>query len=263
MADPVLEIERLSVRVGETTILSDVSLSVPSGCFVSIIGPNGAGKSTLIRCLDGLLEPDQGSIRIDGRLLGRYSRRALARVVSYVPQSAVGANHFDVATFVEMGRYPHLGPWAALGARDYEEVRKALDMTDTSHLAERSMSSLSGGERQRVMIAAALAQGGSILLLDEPTTFLDYRHQVQVVDLLERLHRRGSMTIVAATHDLNRTVAASDEVLALRDGEVVFRGPARGVYDTETLEEIYGTSFKLVTTAHEPLPLVVPARNGQ
>ena len=129
MADPVLEIERLSVRVGETTILSEVSISVRSGCFVSIIGPNGAGKSTLIRCLDGLLEPDQGSIRIDGRLLGRYSRRALARVVSYVPQSTVGAHQFDVATFVEMGRYPHLGPWAALGARDYEEVRKALDMT--------------------------------------------------------------------------------------------------------------------------------------
>jgi iron complex transport system ATP-binding protein len=263
MADPVLEVDHLSVQVGDTAILDDVSISVGSGRFVSIIGPNGAGKSTLIRCLDGLLDPDQGSIRINGRPIKRFSRRALARVVSYVPQSEVGASHFAVATFVEMGRYPHLGPWAALSGSDYEAVRRALAMTDTSHLAERSMSSLSGGEHQRVMIAAAIAQGGSVLLLDEPTTFLDYRHQVQVVDLLERLHREQSMTIVAATHDLNRTVAASDEVLALRNGSVVFHGPAERVFDTATLESIYGTSFELVAMATEPLPLVVPARNGR
>jgi iron complex transport system ATP-binding protein len=175
----------------------------------------------------------------------------------------VGSGQFEVATFVEMGRYPHVGPWAALRAADFEAVREALARTDTSHLAERSMSSLSGGERQRVLIAAALAQGGSILLLDEPTTFLDYRHQVQVVDLLERLHRDQGMTIVAATHDLNRMVAVADEVLALRDGGVVFHGSAEAAFDASTLESIYGTRFELVATAHEPLPLVVPARNGR
>jgi iron complex transport system ATP-binding protein len=263
MADAVLEVERLSVRIGGTAILHDLSLTVEQGRFFTVIGPNGAGKSTLIRCLDGLLEPDQGTIRIHGRPIGRYSRRALARAISYVPQSEVVASQFEVGTFVEMGRYPHVGPWAALGARDFEAVREALAMTDTSHLGERSMGSLSGGERQRVLIAAALAQGGSILLLDEPTTFLDYRHQVQVVDLLERLHREQGMTIVAATHDLNRTVAASDEVLALRDGGAVYHGSAAGAFDTDTLESIYGTRFELVAAAHEPLPLVVPARNGR
>jgi len=263
MADPVLEVERLGVRVGDTPILSEVSLSVDTGRFLAIIGPNGAGKSTLIRCLDGLLDPDEGSIRIHGRPLGRYSRRELARAISYVPQSDVGSSQFEVATFVEMGRYPHVGPWAALRTADFDAVREAFAKTDTSHLAERSMSSLSGGERQRVLIAAALAQGGSMLLLDEPTTFLDYRHQVQVVDLLERLHRDQGMTIVAATHDLNRMVAVADEVLALRDGGVVFRGPAEDAFDTDTLESIYDTRFELVTTDHEPLPLVVPARNGR
>jgi iron complex transport system ATP-binding protein len=262
MADPVLEVEGVCVRVGDAPILENVSIAVSGGRFLTIIGPNGAGKSTLIRCLDGLIVPDAGSIRVHGRPLGRYSRRALAREISYVPQSDVASSQFDVATFVEMGRYPHVGPWAALGARDFDAVREALARTDTTHLAERAMSSLSGGERQRVLIAAALAQGGSILLLDEPTTYLDYRHQVQVVELLERLHRDQGLTIVAATHDLNRMVSVADEVLALRDGAVVFHGASGEVFDTRTLESIYGTPFELVTTTNEPLPLVVPARNG-
>ncbi len=263
MAEPVLEVERVSVRVGDATILGEVSLSVHGGRFLAVIGPNGAGKSTLIRCLDGLIDPSHGSIRLHGRPLGRYSRRALAQAISYVPQTDVASSQFAVHTFVEMGRYPHIGPWAALGHRDFEAVRGALSMTDTSHLAGRSMDSLSGGERQRVLIAAAIAQGGSVLLLDEPTTFLDYRHQVHVVDLLERLHREQGMTIIAATHDLNRTVAAADEVLALREGRVAFHGPAAGVFDSDTLQSIYGTRFELIATSHEPLPLVVPARNGR
>jgi iron complex transport system ATP-binding protein len=263
MADPVLEVERLGVRMGGTPILEDVSITVAPGRFVAIIGANGAGKSTLIRCLDGLIEPATGSIRIRGRPLQRYSRRALARAVSYVPQSDVASTQFEVATFIEMGRYPHVGPWSALGSHDFEAVRQAMQHTETVHLADRTMSSLSGGERQRVLIAAALAQGGSILLLDEPTTFLDYRHQVQVVDLLDRLHREQGLTIVAATHDLNRMVVAADEVLALTAGRAAFHGPAGDVFDTDTLEAIYATRFDLVPTPHQPLPLVVPARNGR
>jgi len=263
MADPVLVVAELGVRVGETRILSDVSMSVEPGRFVAVIGPNGAGKSTLIRCLDGLLEPERGSIQVNGRPLSRYSRRELARAISYVPQTDVASSQFRVATFVEMGRYPHVGPWAALRTPDYEAVREAFERTETSHLADRSMDSLSGGERQRVLIAAALAQGGGILLLDEPTTFLDYRHQVQVVDLLHRLHLEQGMTIVAATHDLNRMVAAADEVLALAGGRRLFHGSAEEVFDNRILESIYDTPFELVTARSHRLPLVVPARSGR
>jgi iron complex transport system ATP-binding protein len=263
MAEPMLEVEGVTVRLDGATILDDVSLAVGAGELLSIIGPNGAGKSTLIRCLDGLVTPDQGVVRVMGRPLGSYSRRELARLVSYVPQTGVPALHFSVGTFVEMGRYPHLGSWAAPGAEDVAAVRAALAMTETGHLVDRSMGSLSGGERQRVFVAAALAQGGSVLLLDEPTTYLDYRHQVQIVDLLERLHQERGMTILAATHDLNRTVPVSDTVVALREGRVVLSGPAEQVFDCERLAAIYDTEFRLIPAGAGSPPLVVPAVNGR
>jgi iron complex transport system ATP-binding protein len=161
-----------------------------------------------------------------------------------------------------MGRYPHLGSWAALGAGDVRAVDEALAQTDTAHLAARSMESLSGGERQRVLIAAALAQGGRILLLDEPTTFLDYRHQMWIVELLERLHRDQGLTLVTATHDLNWTLTVSDTVLALRQGTVAFAGATAGLFAAGRLEEIYGTRFDLVSTGGRSVPLVLPTRNG-
>ncbi len=141
-------------------------------------------------------------------------------------------------------------------------MEEALAQTETAHLAARSMESLSGGERQRVLIAAALAQGGRILLLDEPTTFLDYRHQMWIVELLERLHRDQGMTVVTATHDLNWTLTVSDAVLALRDGAVAFLGATAELFAAGRLEAIYGTRFELVASGSRALPLVVPARNG-
>jgi iron complex transport system ATP-binding protein len=263
MAEPVLEVEGLTVRIDGTTILDDVSLTIGPGELLSIIGPNGAGKSTLIRCLDGLVTPDRGVIRVMGRPLGAYPRRQLARIISYVPQTGTPAFQFSVGNFVEMGRYPHLGSWASLGAEDIAAVGSALAMTETDHLVDRSMASLSGGERQRVFVAAALAQGGSVLLLDEPTTYLDFRHQVQIVDLLERLNHDQGMTIVAATHDLNRTVPVSDTVVALREGRVVLHGPADLVFDSERLAAIYDTNFRLIPSGADAPPLVMPAANGR
>jgi iron complex transport system ATP-binding protein len=257
-----VEVRDLVVAVGGAEILCDISFVLGEGRFLSVIGPNGAGKSTLVRCLDGLVRPTGGGITIGGRALHAFSRRDLARAVSYVPQADVRTLPFTVRSFVEMGRFPHVGSWAALKPEDHEAVHGALENTDVAHLAERSMQSLSGGERQRVLIAAALAQGGRILLLDEPTTFLDYRHQMRIVELIERLHQEQGFTIVAATHDLNWTVAVSDEVLALRAGRVVHYGPAAGVYSTESLTAIYDTGFELITARGRGVPLVVPARNG-
>jgi iron complex transport system ATP-binding protein len=261
MADPILQVTDLQVRFNGSSILQNVSVQVDAGQMLSVIGPNGAGKSTLIRCLDGLIAPSEGNIWVGGKPLASYSRRELARTVSYVPQATTPAVQFSVGTFVEMGRYPQLGSWASLQVGDIEAVRSALTMTETSHLVERSMASLSGGERQRVFVAAALAQGGSVLLLDEPTTFLDYRHQVQIVGLVQRLHREQGMTIVAATHDLNRMLAVSDTVLALREGEVVFEGPAADVIDADRLASIYDTEFTLIPSDAGSPPLVMPARS--
>jgi iron complex transport system ATP-binding protein len=262
VSSPKILVEDLTVRFGEAEILHEVSLAVGRGEFLTVIGPNGAGKSTLLRCLDGILEPSAGRVLIDDRPLTEIARRELARTVSYVPQPDAGPLDYSVRSFVEMGRFPHVNAWAALTEADAETVTDAMELTGVAELADRSMSSLSGGERQRASIAAALAQGGSILLLDEPTSFLDYRHQVQILDLLDRLHDESGMTIVAVTHDLNSTVASSDWVLALKEGRVAATGQPAELLDTDALAAIYDADFRLIEGGHRGLPLVLPARNG-
>jgi iron complex transport system ATP-binding protein len=161
-----------------------------------------------------------------------------------------------------MGRYPHLGAWAALSEADVEAVTGAMELTGVADLANRSLSSLSGGERQRASIAAALAQGGSILLLDEPTSFLDFHHQVQILDLIDRLHLEQGLTVVAVTHDLNSTVVYSDSVIALKDGRVAATGTPADLLDADVLAGIYETEFRLVAGGYRGMPVVLPARNG-
>jgi iron complex transport system ATP-binding protein len=262
MSLPRVLVENLSVRLGEAEILHEVSFAVGRGEFLTVIGPNGAGKSTLLRCLDGILVPSEGRVLIDDRPVAGFGRRELARTVSYVPQPDAGPLDYSVRSFVEMGRFPHVSAWAALTEEDAEAVRNAMELTSVADLADRSMSSLSGGERQRASIAAALAQGGSILLLDEPTSFLDYRHQVQILDLLDRLHHENGLTIVAVTHDLNSTVASSNSVLALKNGRVAATGKPVELLDTKVLAAIYDADFRLIAGGHRGLPLVLPARNG-
>ena len=259
---PRIEVRGLRVRLGDADVLDGVDLTVSRGELLAIVGPNGAGKSTLLRSIDGLQSPDAGTIAIDGRSVDNQRRRDLARVVSFVPQTDPSADDYTVRAFVEMGRYPHLSTWAALGKGDRSAVSEALALTATGHLAARPMSTLSGGERQRVCIAAALAQGGTILLLDEPTSFLDVRHQVQVLDLLERLHIEEGYTVVAVTHDLNGLVADADSVLGLVDGRVAFSGPPERLFDAAVLSSIFGNDFVLVPGGRHGLPLVTPARNG-
>ena len=259
---PRLETRDLRVRLGETDVLNGVDLEVGAGELLAVIGPNGAGKSTLLRALDGLQVSHEGQVEVDGRPVSGLKRRELARLISFVPQTDVPSDGYTVRAFVEMGRYPHLATWSALTTDDRRAVDEALDLTETDHLAARSMKILSGGERQRVWIAAALAQGGTILLLDEPTSFLDYRHQVQILDLLGRLHAERGYTVVAVTHDLNGLVTDADSVIALVEGRVEFSGPPRELFDAAVLERIFCSNFVLLAGGRHGLPIVMPARNG-
>jgi iron complex transport system ATP-binding protein len=262
MTDFAIAVEGLSAHLGEVEILHGISLTVERGEFLTVIGPNGAGKSTLLRCIDGILAPSSGRVLLDGRPLDNYRRRELARTVSYVPQPEAGTLDYTVRSFVEMGRYPHIRAWAALSEADVEAVNEAMELTGVADLADRAISSLSGGERQRASIAAALAQGGAILLLDEPTSFLDFHHQVQILDLLDRLHAEQGLTVVAVTHDLNSTVVSSDSVVALKDGAVAATGTPGELLDADVLAHIYDTEFRLVAGGYRGLPVVLPARNG-
>jgi iron complex transport system ATP-binding protein len=254
----VIEIDRFSYSFGSKQVLREVSFSVDRGEYLSIVGPNGAGKTTLIKCLDRIYRGGSGRINVAGRPLGGYRQKDLARLLSYVPQADGRVFPFTVEQFVLMGRYPYLSAFSTITREDRRAVGEALDCTGTSEFADRPLDTLSGGERQKVYIAAALAQGAEVLLLDEPTTFLDYHHQAEIRDLLARVNRRSGVTVVAVTHDVNWAAIDSHRVVALRDGAVAFCGPAARIMDPTVLESIYDTPFLLVDHPLTTMPVVVP-----
>lgn len=260
MVVAVFRLNGIGVRFNGAILLDDISFELGGGEFLTVVGPNGAGKTTLLRILDRLVKPTEGSIELEGKDLAVIDRRQLARTVSYVPQTDLGGSDFTVRAFVEMARYPYLGLWEPLGTGDHEAVEQAMATTEVVHLGDRLFGTLSGGERQRTLIAAAVAQGGRVLLLDEPTSYLDYRHQVQVLNLLEHLHRDLGYTLVVVTHDLNATVGYSDSVLALKNGRIAFAGTPMGLLDGDRLAAIYENDFELVERTGGGVPLVVPSR---
>jgi iron complex transport system ATP-binding protein len=257
MSGPALEIRDLGVTINCTAILTEVSFDVAVGEFVTIIGPNGAGKTTLIKCLDRIIGLQAGAIRLTGQPLASYRRRDLARAVAYVPQAGAESIPFTVQEFVMMGRYPHLSPFSRIGAQDEKVVQAALQLTGTEQFGPRRMNTLSGGERQKVFIAAALTQEASILLLDEPTTFLDPRHQADIHLRLRRINREWGVTIVAVTHDINAAARLSDRIVALKKGRVVFCGTPAELMGGETLQTIYEARFLFVPHPQGGAPVVV------
>ena len=240
---PVIEIKDFSFSVGGKSILHDISLKVVEGEYLTIIGSNGAGKTTLLRCIDRIIKGGMGNILVCGKNLNQYKQTELAKFVGYVPQSDGRQFPFTVHEFVMMGRYPHLSPFSSIEKKDEDAVASAILQTDIMEFRDRILGTLSSGERQKVFIAAVLAQGAKILLLDEPTTFLDYRHQSEIQRLLKRINRESGATILSVTHDINSAVLASDKILALRGGKVVFYGEPSKVMNNETLENIYGRYF--------------------
>jgi iron complex transport system ATP-binding protein len=255
---PAVEVRGLGVRIGAAEIVRDVSFRVAEGEFVSIVGPNGAGKTTLLKCLNRILPAEAGQILVQGRPLRRYSQSQLAVSVGYVPQGGAENVPFTVYEFVMMGRYPHLSAFSSPGPEDERAVLHALELTGAAELVDRYCGTLSGGERQRVMIAAALAQDARILLLDEPTTFLDPHHQADILHLLAGLNRESGVTVLAVTHDLNAAALTSDRVLALRDGGLVFSGSATELMEDATLETVFGRRFPFVAHPDGGQRLIVP-----
>ncbi len=254
----LLTLRDVSLRRRGRAVLCDVSLSLGQGERLALVGPNGAGKTTLLKCLNRILTGWSGSITLDGKPLQAYRHRELARWMAYVPQSPSQAAPFSVEDFVAMGRYPYQGPVARLSREDRQTVGDALSLTDTDSLRNRPLYALSGGERQRVMLAAALAQEARILLLDEPTVFLDPRHEAAFCAVLARVHRERGLTMITVTHDLNRAVLMHDHLVALKEGRVAFSGSPSSFMGRSTLEEVYENPFLLAphpTTGH---PMVLP-----
>lgn len=242
---------------GRGPVLCGVSFEVPSGDFVAVVGPNGAGKSTLLRVAAGLVQPSRGEALIGEQPVAALSRNEIARQVALVPQESLMMFHFPVLEIVLMGRHPHLSAWQFEGRAEVEAARKALSQVGLEGFEERRFQELSGGEKQRVVLARAIAQAAPILLLDEPTAFLDLRHQVEIYDVLHDLSSAG-ITIVAVTHDINLAGAYCDHTLALRDGQVMAHGTPQEVLRKDLLEEVYGVPLRVISQPGGGPPFFAP-----
>jgi iron complex transport system ATP-binding protein len=254
----MIHIKNFSYAVDGTRILEGVSLEVAAGEFLSIIGPNGAGKTTLVKCLVRINTGGTGEISIGGHPLASYGSKALARLAGYVPQGDNRELPFTVEEFVLMGRYPYQGPFTAVSADDRRAVREALELTGTSSFAERALDTLSGGERQGVFIAAALAQEARILLLDEPTAFLDPKHVAEIHAILHRVNREKKITVVMVTHDINGAAMLSNRIAVLKKGRIVTVGPPADIMTNEVLEQVYDKPFLFVIHPVTGQRLIVP-----
>ncbi|MEJ2216023.1 MAG: ABC transporter ATP-binding protein [Gemmatimonadota bacterium] len=267
--DVVFHAAGLSFRYpgADRPALDGVELAVPRGALYAVIGPNGSGKSTLLRLLLGVLRPDAGDVRFEGRAIGEWSRRELARRVGVVPQVEELAFPLSVRELVAMGRYPHLGPWRATGRADREAVDEAMARCDILDMAGRSVDSLSGGERQRARLARALAQRPDALVLDEPSAALDIRHEMEIFERLRRLADDGGVTVLLVTHHLNLAARYAPRLLLLDRGRPAAEGAPVDVLTEHNVHKVY--RWPVAITQHAGpgrdagAPQVVPlAGNG-
>ena len=235
-----LSLQGVGFRYPDGFALQDIDLDIAQQSFLALIGPNGSGKTTLLRLMTRLLKPEKGHIYLDSKPLEGFTPRELARRISVISSEQHFQFPFPVADVVAMGRFPFLGRLQKMSAQDRDIVDEALEMTDTKRFRERSISQLSSGERQRVLIARAIAQQPSLLVLDEPNAHLDIRHQLAVFDLLRFLNREHSMTVVVVLHDLTAAAAFSKSVALLHQGKLVKEGKPEEVITTETIRSTYG-----------------------
>ncbi|MGH3684276.1 MAG: ABC transporter ATP-binding protein [Pseudonocardiaceae bacterium] len=247
----------LQLAYGDT-VVDGLDLEVFDGTVTAVIGPNGCGKSTLLRALGRLLPTKRGHVLLDGKRIDRMPTRAVAMVLGILPQALIAPEGLTVADLVARGRHPHQAWYRQWASDDEEAVEQALGWTGMTELAQRSVDSLSGGQRQRAWISMALAQGTDVLLLDEPTTFLDLAHQVDVLDLVERLHTEAGRTVVMVLHDLNLAARYAQRLVAMRDGRIVVEGPVDQVLTEAMLREVFELDAKIVTDPMSGTPLVVP-----
>ncbi|MET0727846.1 MAG: ABC transporter ATP-binding protein [Acidimicrobiales bacterium] len=246
----------VTVTLGDTRVLHDVSLAVPRGSWLSIVGPNGAGKSTLLRYLTGAVR-GVGDVHIAGRPFGTLARRERAQLVALVPQAPVIPAGMRVVDYVLLGRTPHIRPLGVEGPRDIAAVHDALSHLGLLDFADRDVATLSGGERQRVLIARALAQGAALVLLDEPTTALDVGHQQQVLELIDDLRQAHDLTVVTTMHDLTLAGQYADRLALLDHGRVVVDGPADEVLTEENLASYYGAKVRIIHDGGHPVVLPI------
>ncbi|CAL99761.1 iron complex transport system ATP-binding protein [Saccharopolyspora erythraea NRRL 2338] len=248
----------LKLAYGERVVVDGLDVDVVDGTITAVIGPNGCGKSTLLRALGRLLQPQRGSVLLDGKRIHKMATKDVAKVLGLLPQSPQAPEGLTVADLVARGRHPHQSWYRQWSSDDEAAVAEALGMTGIEDLAERTVDELSGGQRQRAWLSMALAQGTDLLLLDEPTTYLDLSHQVDVLDLIGRLHDDSGRTVVMVLHDLNLAARYADRLVAMKDGAIVAEGAPGEVLTEELLAAVFGLKARVIDDPVVGTPMVVP-----
>lgn len=250
--------ENVTLGYGSRVVVENLDLAIDTGVITTVIGPNGCGKSTLLRSLGRLLAPKQGRVLLDGKAISSMKTKDVAKILGVLPQAPIAPEGLTVAGLVGRGRHPHQSWVRQWSADDESEVAEALALTGISDLADRPLDELSGGQRQRAWISMALAQGTDVLLLDEPTTYLDLAHSVEVLDLVDRLHSEMGRTVVMVLHDLNLAVRYSDRLVVMSEGRVVASGAPQDVISADLLREVFNLEATVIADPVSDRPLIVP-----
>ncbi len=252
-----LEGEQVTIGYGENVIVENLDVHIPDGKITSIIGPNGCGKSTLLKALSRLLPIKSGEIKLDGGNLHAQATKDIAKKIAILPQSPEVADGLTVGELVSYGRFPHQKGFGRLSAEDKKEIDWALSVTGTYEFRLRPINDLSGGQRQRVWIAMALAQRTDIIFLDEPTTFLDISHQLEILELITQLNKEQGCTIVMVLHDINQAVRFSDHLITMKNGNIVANGETEDVLTKEILEKVFNIDVEISTDPRTGKPMLV------
>lgn len=253
--------DNLFVGYGKTNVIKGAGLEVKKGEIVTIIGANGSGKSTILKTLARSLKPGQGNVYLDGKSIFSLDTKDLAKKMAILPQIHSVPEDFTVRDLVSYGRFPHLGVTGRLHPEDFEAVDEALCMTKMEPLQHRLVATLSGGERQRAWIALALAQKPEVLLLDEPTTFLDISHQFELLELISRLNREMGLTILMVLHDLNQAARYSNRLIVLKDGKVYRSGTPKEIINSDVLSEVFNIQVKILHDPEYECPYFIPLQS--
>lgn len=258
-----LETRDLSISYGSAFIFRDLNLSIARGEVTALIGPNGCGKSTLLRTMARLLKPRQGGVLLEGRSIAELPTKEVAKRMALLPQGPTAPEGLSVLQLVKQGRYPYQSWMRQWSVEDERQVTKALETTGLSELAERPVDSLSGGQRQRAWIAMVLAQGTDIVLLDEPTTYLDLTHQIEALDLLYTLNQSEGRTIVMVLHDINLACRYAHRIVAIRDREIYAEGAPEEIVTADMIEAVFGLKSSVIQDPLYGTPLCVPHGKGR